>query len=71
MCSFETGVVGNCIMNIVLIFTVHQLLCGRSDGQGMWHVWERKEIHTRLWWRNPEGKSLRIRPRKDGRIVLK
>ena len=37
----------------------------------MSHVWERREIHTRFWWRNPEGKSLPVRPRQDGRIVLK
>jgi len=25
---------------------------GVSDGWGMWHVWERREMSTGFWWKN-------------------
>jgi len=34
---------------------------------GMWHVWERGEMHTGFWWRDLRQSDLRI----DRKVILK
>jgi hypothetical protein len=40
-----------------MICTRHHVLVrqsnqGRWDGRNMWHVWDRREMHTGVWWGN-------------------
>jgi hypothetical protein len=44
---------------------------GGLDGQGMWHVWGKAEIHTGFWWGSlKEGDHLKDLD-VDGCILLK
>jgi hypothetical protein len=44
---------------------------GGLDGQGVWHVWGRTEIHTGFWWRSlKEGDHLEDLD-IDGSMLLK
>jgi hypothetical protein len=44
---------------------------GGLDGQGMWHVWGKTEIHTGFWWGSlKEGDHLKDLD-VDGCILLK
>jgi len=52
-----TGNGANCIMKNYIIGTPHKILLeqsnrGRWDWWGMWHIWDRTEMHMQLWYAN-------------------
>jgi hypothetical protein len=41
------------------------------DGQGMWHVWGRGNMHRGFWWGNLKERHLLENLGIDGGIILK
>jgi hypothetical protein len=43
----------------------------KGDGLGMWHVWEKQQLHTGFWWENLRERSHLEDVDDDGKIILK
>jgi hypothetical protein len=59
-----------------MLSTPHQISFRKSnqgdwDGQGMWHVCRRREVHIVFWWKNMKEKRHFEDTNIDARIILK
>jgi len=58
-------------MRSFMIRTAHQILCGWSNGLGIWHVWGRGKVHPGIWWGNLKERDYSNDVDVDGMIILK
>jgi hypothetical protein len=42
-----------------------------QNGQGMWHEWETRYVHTVFWWKDVRGRIHLEDLGVDGRTILK